>query len=58
MVDNDNTNNKRLFLQGLSPKKGPILAAIIADILADGLTPIEIDNFANFITVIGDSMAL
>lgn len=62
MTDNENSSNenadyRRLFLKGLSPQKGTILAAIIADILTEGLSVVEITNFASFIVLIGDGMA-
>ncbi len=54
------TNNDRAesngFFESLSPKGGTILAALIADILADGLDSGRIASLAAFITLIGDSL--
>ena len=44
------------FLDCLSPKGGVILAATIADILADGLNSNQIAALGGFITIIGDSL--
>lgn len=40
----------------LSPKGGVILAAVLADILADGLNSNQIAALGGFITIIGDSL--
>ncbi len=44
------------FLECLSPKCGTVLAAVIADILADGLDTNQIATLGGFITIIGDSL--
>jgi hypothetical protein len=44
------------FLDSLSPKGGTILAAVIADILADGLNSDQIASLGGFITIIGDAL--
>lgn len=49
-------SNFSLF-ESLSPRGGTILAALIADILADGLDSAQIAALGGFITVIGDSLA-
>ena len=48
--------NSYTLLDCLSPKDGAILAAAIADILADGLNSNQIAALGGFITIIGDSM--
>jgi hypothetical protein len=46
----------RTIFDCVPPRGGAIFAAIIADILADGLDPIQIAVIATFITAVGDSM--
>ena len=48
--------NNNTFLDCLSPKCGTILAAVLADILADGLNSNQIAALGGFITIIGDSL--
>jgi hypothetical protein len=47
---------RNTFISCLSPRGGAILAAVIADILADGLDSGQIAALAGFITIIGDSL--
>lgn len=57
MDPKDNGQNESYtFLDCLSPKCGTVLAAVIADILADGLTSNQIAVLGGFITIIGDSL--
>ena len=49
-------NASHTFLDCLSPKCGTVLAAVIADILANGLTSNQIAVLGGFITIIGDSL--
>lgn len=49
-------NNRNTFLDCLTPKGGVLLAATIADILADGLNSNQIAALGGFITIIGDSL--
>lgn len=44
------------FSDGLSPTGGVILAAVIANILADGLNSNQIAALGGFLTIIGDSL--
>lgn len=56
----DSTENCREDRQTIfdcaSPRGGAILAAVIADILADGLNSNQIAAIGGFITIIGDSL--
>lgn len=47
----------RSILDSVPPRGGTILAAVIADILADGLDATQIAALASFITIIGDSLS-
>lgn len=49
-------SNRNTFVDCLTPKGGVILAATIADILADGLNSNQIAALGGFITIIGDSL--
>lgn len=57
MDSNSLCNRKCLFLEGLSPRAGALLATAIAEALADGFDPGQINVLGTFITVIGDSLA-
>lgn len=46
----------RTIFDCVPPKGGAILAAIIADILADGLDSVQIALLGAFITTVGDSL--
>jgi len=48
--------SSNMFPDCLSPKGGAILAALVADILADGLNSNQIAALGGFITIIGDSL--
>ncbi len=57
MIQSDcGQKNNSMFLDCLPPKGGAILAAAIADILADGLNSNQIAALGGFITIIGDSL--
>lgn len=45
------------FFELIHPKSGAVLAALTADLLADGLDAKQIAALGGFITVIGDSLA-
>ena len=47
----------RTIFDCVAPGKGAILAAILADILADGLDTTQINVLATFIIMIGDSLS-
>ncbi len=55
-TENSKQNAGCTFFDGLSPKGGTILAAVIADILADGLNSNQIAALGGFITIIGDAL--
>jgi hypothetical protein len=46
----------RTVFDCLSPRCGTVLAAVTADIIADGLNPTQIAAIGGFITIIGDSL--
>lgn len=46
----------RTIFDCVPPRCGVITAAIIADIIADGLSSTEIAAIGGFITIIGDSL--
>jgi hypothetical protein len=54
-MENCREENRTIF-DGVPPKGGVITAAIIADIIADGLNSAEIAAIGGFITIIGDSL--
>lgn len=54
--DDCGQKNCNMFLDCFSPKGGVILAAAIADILADGFNSNQIAALGGFITIIGDSL--
>lgn len=57
MNSNENSRKEvRTLFDCVSPGKGAILAAVIADILADGLDSVQITVLATFITAVGDSL--
>ncbi len=59
MDSNENCQEEReirTIFDCVPPRGGAILAAIIADILSDGLDAIQIAVIATFITAVGDSM--
>lgn len=45
------------FFELISPKSGAVLAALTADLLADGLNAKQIAALGGFITIIGDSLS-
>lgn len=47
----------RFFLEGLPPKCEATITTLIAEILSEGLSSVQIKVFANFITSIGGMMA-
>jgi hypothetical protein len=57
MNSNENRRKEvRSIFDCVSPGKGAILAAVIADILADGLDSVQITVLATFITAVGESL--
>lgn len=57
MKQNDNVPAKsKTFFESLSPRGGAVLAAVIGDILADGLDSGQIAALAGFVTIIGDTL--
>lgn len=57
MSENESGNVlSRTIFDYLSPSCGTVLAAIIADILAAGLDPVQIAVLAAFITSVGDNL--
>jgi pyruvoyl-dependent arginine decarboxylase (PvlArgDC) len=55
-LDDSCQKESRTILDCLSPRGGTVLAAVIADIIADGLNSTEIAAIGGFITIIGDSL--
>lgn len=53
---NDGKTECNRFFESLSPKGGTVLAAVIADVLADGLDSGQIAALGAFIVLIGDSL--
>jgi hypothetical protein len=57
MDSNENCREEiRTIFDCVPPRGGTIAAAIIADILADGLNAIQIAVLATFITAVGDNL--
>ena len=46
----------RTIFDCLAPSCGTVLAAVVADIIADGLSSNQIAAIGGFITIIGDSL--
>jgi hypothetical protein len=56
-MDSENCREEaKTIFDCLPPRSGTILAAVIADILADGLNSNQIAAIGGFITIIGDSL--
>lgn len=57
MDSNENCREEvRTIFDCLPPRGGALLATLIADILADGLSSSQIAAIGGFITIIGDSL--
>jgi hypothetical protein len=55
-VTEDSSELNPTIFDCLSPRCGTVLAAVIADIIADGLNSDQISVMGGFITIIGDSL--